>query len=54
MVAISETDTSFQIDWTAAYYLDGELFIVADRAGGVRSIRGYPVAEIERATTPAG
>jgi hypothetical protein len=47
---ITETATSFSIEWKASYQIDGHLFIVAERSGRVRSIWGYPTAEISRAT----
>jgi hypothetical protein len=47
---ITETSANFSIEWKASYQIDGHLFIVAERSGRVRSIWGYPIAEILRAT----
>ena len=46
---ITETPTTFGIDWAANYRIEGALFIVAERSGQVRSILGYPTHEIMQA-----
>jgi hypothetical protein len=46
--AIQETATNFQIDWPATYQIEGDLFVVAERTGRIRSISGYPLQEILR------
>jgi len=51
---IVETDTTFSIEWTANYRIEGNRFIVAERSGRVRTILGYPVSEIRRALRSAG
>jgi hypothetical protein len=47
---ISETSTSFIIEWNVGYRIDGNAFIVLERSGLTRTIIGYPVAEILQAT----
>jgi len=47
---ITETSANFSIEWKASYQIDGHLFIVTEGAGRIRSIWGYPTAEILRAT----
>jgi hypothetical protein len=46
---ITETATNFSIEWAANYRIEGERFIVIERAGQVRTIIGYPTREIMRA-----
>jgi len=46
---ITETATNFSIEWKADYRIDGDVFIVAERSGRIRSISGYPIREIGRA-----
>jgi hypothetical protein len=47
---ITETATDFSIEWKASYQIDGDVFIVAERSGRIRSIWGYPTAEILHVT----
>jgi hypothetical protein len=47
---ISETPTSFVIEWNADYRIESGTFIVVERSGRIRTILGYPVAEILQAT----
>ena len=46
--SLSETTDSFQIGWSAKYAIDGDVFTVATQDGRVRSIVGYPTAEIQK------
>jgi hypothetical protein len=46
---ITETAEKFSVEWTSTYQLDGDVFVFAERLGVVRSVIGYPVAEIRRA-----
>lgn len=48
-VTITETPTTFGIEWAANYRIEGALFIVAERSGQVRSILGYPTQAIMQA-----
>ena len=49
-VAISETDTTFNIEWNGSYRIEGAAFIYADRKrGGMRAILGYPTQKLEAA-----
>jgi hypothetical protein len=42
-VRIAETATSFEIDWTGQYRIDGDAFVYVDKnARKVRTILGYP------------
>jgi hypothetical protein len=43
---IHEAPTNFGIEWNANYRIEGDLFVVAERTGSVKSIFGYPVREI--------
>ena len=45
---IVETATTFVIEWTASYRLDGDSFVVTD-ASGQRVIYGYPARELAQA-----
>ncbi len=45
-----ETSDNFSIEWNADYHIEGDAFVVADRAGSVRTIFGYPTQEILQAT----
>ena len=47
---IVETAHEFGIEWNATYYIEGDAFVVIERAGRVRTIIGYPVTEIRRAS----
>jgi hypothetical protein len=47
-IPIHETSTKFTIKWDAHYRFEGEMFIVVQRDGSIRSIIGYPTAEIQR------
>jgi hypothetical protein len=46
---ITETPTTFGIEWAANYRIEGTMFIVAERSGQVRSILGYPTHAIMQA-----
>jgi hypothetical protein len=46
---IVETPANFGIEWTANYRIDGDMFIVIEQSGQVKSILGYPTREIVRA-----
>ena len=48
-VQVLETEQSFSIGWESKFAIDGELFIVTEKNGRVRSIMGYPTKEIARA-----
>jgi hypothetical protein len=48
-VQVLETEQSFSIGWESQFAIDGELFIVTEKNGRVRSIMGYPTKEILRA-----
>ena len=43
---ILETDSNISIEWTSRFEIDGERFVVTERTGRVRTILGYPTAEI--------
>ena len=43
---VTDTATSFAIEWNANYLIDGEAFIVAEHSGRIRTILGYPIGEI--------
>ena len=45
---ITETATSFGIEWNANYLIDGDTFIVAEHSGRIKTILGYPTREIMR------
>jgi hypothetical protein len=42
-------DTRFAIEWTGRFELYGDAFTYADNAGHIRTVLGYPVAEIRGA-----
>jgi hypothetical protein len=46
---IVETSTSFGIEWSASYRIDGDKFVVVSQPGRVQVFFGYPTAEISRA-----
>lgn len=46
--AIAESERGFTIEWTGHFEVNGEAFTYADHAGHVRTVLGYPVAEIRR------
>ena len=49
-VDITETDTSFTIDWKGSYHIEGAAFIYSDRKRGeMRAILGYPTQKLEHA-----
>lgn len=50
---IKETENTFSIEWNVDYRIDGNLFIVTERSGRIRSIFGYPTEEIARAARQA-
>jgi len=47
---ITETSANFSIEWKADYRIDGDVFIVTEWSGRIRSIWGYPTGEILQAT----
>lgn len=47
---IVETPESFAVEWRGTYALDGEMFVVADDTGRVKTTIGYPIEEIRRVT----
>jgi hypothetical protein len=49
-IHLAEDDKSFQIEWTGVYQIEADVFIVAEYRGRIRSILGYPMREIQRAT----
>ena len=51
--AIAETPERFAIEWAGTFLIEGELMIFADRAGGARTIIGYPTREIAEALVRA-
>ena len=46
---ITETAETFAVEWAANYRIDGELMTFVERPGRVRTVMGYPTAEIRRA-----
>jgi hypothetical protein len=49
-VGITESATTFTIDWKGSYRIDGAAFIYCDRKrGGMRAILGYPTQKLEHA-----
>ncbi len=46
---INETTTNFSIEWNADYRIEGNVFVIAERSGQIKSILGYPTKEILRA-----
>jgi hypothetical protein len=55
---VTDTPDQFFVEWNADYRIEGDLFVVAERSGRIRSIAGYPVEAIleaiRRAKVPAG
>ncbi len=49
-VQITETEARFAIEWTSTYQIQGEAFIVIDQLGRTRTIVGYPIEEILKAS----
>lgn len=47
---IRETAVNFEIEWNAIYRIEGNAFVVVERAGHSRAILGYPTREIVQAT----
>jgi hypothetical protein len=47
---IVETPANFGIEWSANYRIDGDMFIVIEQSGQVKSILGYPTREVVRAS----
>jgi hypothetical protein len=46
-IHLEETDTSFAIEWTGQYRIDGPAFVYADRdTGRLITILGYPTRKI--------
>ena len=48
--SILETPMKFQVAWEAQYEIEGDAFILVTKDGGIRTILGYPVREIEDMT----
>ncbi len=48
-VHIVETDKNFEIGWSHAYSIDGDMFIVTGTDGKVMRTFGYPAREIAKA-----
>lgn len=46
---IIDTPTTFGIEWTATFAIDGAAFVVRERSGRVVAIDGYPTLEISAA-----
>jgi hypothetical protein len=55
-IPIQETLTKLTVEWNADYRIDGEAFTVAERDGSLRTILGYPTADIQSVVReqPAG
>ncbi len=51
--AITETRERFAIEWPGTFRIEGDLMTVADKAGGLRTIIGYPTREIAAALARA-
>jgi len=47
--SICESASGYAIEWNGRFELLNETFVYADNAGNVRSVLGYPMAEIRRA-----
>jgi hypothetical protein len=45
---IVETSANFSVEWSASYCIDGDRFVIS-QLGQVRTILGYPTAEISQA-----
>jgi len=50
---ITETQERFAVRWNASYQIKGQAFVVADEDGRMRTILGYPVTAIARASAAA-
>jgi hypothetical protein len=50
-VQVLETEQSFSIGWDSKFAVDGELFVVTEKNGRVRTIMGYPTKQIVKAIT---
>jgi hypothetical protein len=48
-VPIIDSSTSFAIDWSAAFSIEGDAFIVRERSGRIVVIHDYPTSEISAA-----
>ncbi len=48
-VVITETPSSFGIEWNSGYRIKGNIFMVMEHSGQMHSIMGYPIREIETA-----
>lgn len=51
---VTETTTTFSVEWQANYQIEGDVFIVTERSGRIRTISGYPTREILQAAHRAG
>jgi hypothetical protein len=47
---ISETPSNFIIEWNANYHIDENMFVVNEKSGRIKTILGYPTADILQAT----
>ena len=46
-IGITESDTTFTIDWKGTYRIEGAAFVYTDRKrGGMRAILGYPTQKL--------
>ena len=45
---ITETIDNFNIEWKAKYQIEGDIFIITEQSGKIRTILGYPTKEILR------
>ena len=48
-VQVMETEQTISIGWESQFRIDGELFVVTEKDGRVRTIMGYPTKHILRA-----
>lgn len=45
---IQETNEEYAIEWSASFDIEGERFVVTEGSGQIRTILGYPTAEIAK------
>ena len=48
-VQVMESEQTISIGWESQFRIDGELFVVTEKDGRVRTIMGYPTKHILRA-----
>ncbi len=46
---ITETPTSYAVEWQMQYAIDGDEFVLADNRGQTFVLSGYPLSEIQQA-----